>query len=248
MTAAANDAQETLGQLGRPIQTNGTPKTWTRVATLSEIAHETALRARTTGPPYLPNPPKYPYLSGASPVSTVPSASAQSLLSARSQEVVRATASVVAQNAEKITACFYPRMFAAHPELLQLFNQGNQGNQATGEQSRALAGSVVAYAVQLIDPDAPPFHHVMQRIAHKHISLGIRPEQYTIVGHHLLAAVAEVLGDAVTPEIAAAWDEVYWLFRHPAGRAGGPAVPAGRRRPGAPAAPLPGGPAHRGDR
>ncbi len=45
-------------------------------------------------------------------------------------------------------------------------------------------------------------HHVMQRIAYKHISLGIRPEQYTIVGHHLLAAVAEVLGDAVTPEVA----------------------------------------------
>jgi hypothetical protein len=40
-------------------------------------------------------------------------------------------------------------MFAAHPELLRVFNQGNQ---ATGEQSKALAGSVVAYAVQLIDP------------------------------------------------------------------------------------------------
>lgn len=123
--------------------------------------------------------------------------------------MVKATAGVVAENAEKITACFYPRMFAAHPELLRVFNQGNQ---ATGEQSRALAASVVAYAVQLIDPDAPSFDHVMKRIAHKHISLGIRPEQYPIVGHHLLAAVGEVLGDAVTPEIAAAWDEVYWLF------------------------------------
>ena len=25
-------------------------------------------------------------------------------------------------------------------------------------------------------------------------------------------AVGDVLGDAVTPEVAAAWDEVYWLF------------------------------------
>ena len=32
----------------------------------------------------------------------------------------------------------------------------NQGNQATGEQSRALAASVVAYAVHLIDPSRPP--------------------------------------------------------------------------------------------
>jgi len=132
-----------------------------------------------------------------------------SLLSERSAAVVAATAGVVAAHAEQITARFYPRMFAEHPELLRVFNQGNQ---ATGEQSRALAASVVAYAVHLIDPEAPPFHRVLERIAYKHISLGIRPEQYTIVGYHLLGAVGEVLGDAVTPAIADAWNEVYWLF------------------------------------
>ena len=137
------------------------------------------------------------------------SSASTSLLSPASRAVVQATAAVVAEHAEQITARFYSRMFREHPELLRVFNQGNQ---ATGEQSRALAASVVAYAVQLIDPDAPSFDRVMQRIAYKHISLGIRPEQYTVVGHHLLTAVGEVLGDAVTPQIAAAWDEVYWLF------------------------------------
>jgi nitric oxide dioxygenase len=131
------------------------------------------------------------------------------LLSDSSQAVVSATAAVVAEHAEQITSVFYPKMFAEHPELLRVFNQGNQ---ATGEQSRALASSVVAYAVHLINPDAPSFDHVLRRIAYKHCSLGIRPEQYTIVGRNLMAAVAEVLGDAVTPEVAAAWDEVYWLF------------------------------------
>ena len=140
---------------------------------------------------------------------TVTSPERSSLLSLRAQTVIAATAAVVAEHAEQITARFYPRMFAERPELLRVFNQGNQ---ATGEQSRALAASVVAYAVQLIDPEAPSFAHVLRRIAYKHISLGIRPEQYTIVGHHLMAAVGEVLGDAVTPEVAAAWDEVYWLF------------------------------------
>ncbi len=131
------------------------------------------------------------------------------LLSEPAAEVVRATAGVVAGHAEEITARFYPSMFAEHPELLRVFNQGNQ---ATGEQSRALAASVVAYATQLVDPEAPSFHHVLQRIAHKHVSLGIRPEQYTIVGRHLLGAVADVLGEAVTPAVADAWSEVYWLF------------------------------------
>jgi nitric oxide dioxygenase len=66
--------------------------------------------------------------------------------------------------------------------------------------------------VHLIDPDAPDFGHVMRRIANKHVSLGVRPEWYTIVAHYLIGAVAEVLGEAVTPEVAAAWTEVYWLF------------------------------------
>jgi nitric oxide dioxygenase len=142
-------------------------------------------------------------------VSSLTDASNSSLLSPETLSVVQATAPVVAAHADQITAHFYPRMFNAHPELLRVFNQGNQ---ATGEQSKALAGSVVAYAVQLIDPESPSFDHVMRRIAYKHVSLGIRPEQYTIVGEHLLASVGEVLGDAVTPEIAAAWSEVYWLF------------------------------------
>ncbi|WP_109209205.1 MULTISPECIES: globin domain-containing protein [Microbacterium] len=130
-------------------------------------------------------------------------------LSPESEAIVRATAGVVAEHAEEITKVFYPAMFAAHPELLGVFNRANQ---AIGEQPKALAASVVAFAVQLIDPDAPDFTPVMRRIAHKHVSLGIQARQYTIVGHHLLDAVGTVLGDAVTPEVRAAWDEVYWLF------------------------------------
>jgi len=149
----------------------------------------------------------YPLLEAE--VTALPETAAQPVLSPESEAVVKATAGVVAENAEAITAVFYPSMFAAHPELLSVFNMGNQ---ASGEQSKALAASVVAFAVSLIDPDAPSFHHVQTRIAYKHISLGITPDQYLIVGKYLIGAVAEVLGDAVTPEIAAAWTEVYWLF------------------------------------
>ena len=130
-------------------------------------------------------------------------------LSPDSAEVVAATAGVVAEHAEEITKVFYPDMFEAHPELLNVFNVANQ---AVGEQPKALAASVVAFAVQLLDPDAPDFTPVLQRIAHKHVSLGIKAPEYTIVGRYLMGAIGKVLGDAVTPEVAAAWDEVYWLF------------------------------------
>jgi nitric oxide dioxygenase len=71
---------------------------------------------------------------------------------------VQATAPVVVAHAGSDHREFLSAHVNAHPELLRVFNQGNQ---ATGEQSKALAGSVVAYAVQLIDPEAPSFDHVM---------------------------------------------------------------------------------------
>ena len=122
-------------------------------------------------------------------------------LSPQSAEIAAATAGVVAENAVEITRTFYPNMFADHPELMRVFNKANQ---AIGEQPVALASSVVAYAAHLIDPDAPDFTPVMQRIAHKHVSLGMKATEYTIVGHYLLEAVGQVLGNAVTPEVAAA--------------------------------------------
>lgn len=132
------------------------------------------------------------------------------MLSESSAVVVTATLPAVQAHGEAITGRFYQRMFAAHPELLDIFNRGNQAN---GAQKAALAAAVVAYAEHLTGGGgAVPWGPILDRIAHKHASLGITATQYPIVGRHLLAAVGEVLGDAVTPEVAAAWDEVYWLL------------------------------------
>lgn len=132
------------------------------------------------------------------------------MLSQTSTPVIQATLPVVGAAIGEITPLFYAKMFAAHPELERdLFNRGNQ---AVGEQPRALAASIARYATLLVTPDAPPPSVILSRIAHKHASLGITAEQYEIVHTHLFAAIVEVLGDAVTPEVAAAWDEVYWLM------------------------------------
>ncbi|WP_432061263.1 globin domain-containing protein [Streptomyces sp. S1] len=132
------------------------------------------------------------------------------MLSEQAIPVVRATLPAVGGALDRITERFYGRLFAAHPELLRdLFNRGNQAN---GEQRKALAGSIAAFAVALLEhPDRRP-DAMLSRIAHKHASLGVTSEQYKVVHEHLFAAIVEVLGDAVTPEVARAWDEVYWLM------------------------------------
>ena len=77
-----------------------------------------------------------------------------------------------AQHAMRSPGRFYGNMFAAHPELLGF---SIRETRPLASRVGALAGSVVAYAVQLIDPNAPSFAHVMRRIAYKHMSLGVRP-------------------------------------------------------------------------
>lgn len=132
------------------------------------------------------------------------------MLSEPSTVTVRATLPAVGAAIGDIADLFYRKLFDAHPELLRdLFNRGNQ---ASGAQRQALAGSIAAFATQLVEhPDTRP-DVMLGRIAHKHASLGVTAAQYDVVHTHLFAAIAEVLGDAVTPEVAAAWDEVYWLM------------------------------------
>lgn len=123
-------------------------------------------------------------------------------------EIVTQTLPVVGANIEKITLNFYNRMFAAHPELIA--DTFNRGNQKQGAQQKALAASVATFAATLVDPDAPAPEELLSRIGHKHISVGIKPEQYPIVHKHLFDAIEEIL----TPEVFQgavrdAWDAVY---------------------------------------
>ncbi|MCV7710715.1 globin domain-containing protein, partial [Micrococcus luteus] len=71
------------------------------------------------------------------------------MLSEKSRPVIEATAAVVAEHMPEITPLFYAHMFEAHPELLDgVFSRANQRN---GEQAQALAGSIVKFAVHLLE-------------------------------------------------------------------------------------------------
>lgn len=129
------------------------------------------------------------------------------MLDQKSIEIVKSTVPVLEQMGEKITARFYQLMFKAHPELLNLFNHTNQKQ---GRQQRALA-SAVYEAAKHID-DLSVILPVVNQIAQKHRSLGIKPEHYPIVGQYLILAIKDVLGDAATAEIIDAWTEAYGVI------------------------------------
>lgn len=132
------------------------------------------------------------------------------MLSEKSRPVIEATLPLIGERIPHITPNFYSRMFAARPELLDgLFSRANQNN---GTQQQALAGSIAAFATHLVNNPGTLPEAVLVRIANKHTSLGITEDQYDIVYEHLFAAIVDDLGEAVTPAVADAWTEVYWLM------------------------------------
>lgn len=126
------------------------------------------------------------------------------MVSAASRPYIDASVPVLREHGVTITRTFYRNMFAAHPELTNLFNMGNQAN---GAQQQSLAAAVFAYAANI--DNAQALGPVVNRIVNKHASVGIRAEHYPIVGRHLLGAIQQTLGEAATPPLLAAWDDAY---------------------------------------
>ena len=126
------------------------------------------------------------------------------MASPKTLEIVKATVPVLEEHGTAITTVFYKNMFNQHPELLDIFNETNQ---KLGRQQTALAMTVLAAAKHL-DKLAVLLPQVTQ-ISHKHRALQILPEHYPIVGHHLVGAIKEVLGEAANDDIIDAWTEAY---------------------------------------
>lgn len=123
-------------------------------------------------------------------------------------EIVKATAPVVKEHGEQITQRMYEIAFSERPEYRRFFaNSWMKGPKEAKKQAGRLAGAVCLYAANIDNLDAlsAPVEH----IAKAHVATNILPEQYPVIGACLLAAIKDVLGDAATPEIMAAWSEAY---------------------------------------
>ncbi|MGZ4159845.1 MAG: NO-inducible flavohemoprotein [Neobacillus sp.] len=129
------------------------------------------------------------------------------MLNQKTIDIIKSTVPVLEKHGETITTRFYQLMFGNHPELLNVFNHANQKQ---GRQQKALAGTVYAAAMYIDNLEA--ILPVVNQIAHKHRSLGIKPEHYPIVGKHLLLAIKDVLGEAATDEIIDAWAQAYGVI------------------------------------
>ncbi|EJM8895223.1 NO-inducible flavohemoprotein [Shigella flexneri] len=109
------------------------------------------------------------------------------MLDAQTIATVKATIPLLVETGPKLTAHFYDRMFTHNPELKEIFNMSNQRN---GDQREALFNAIAAYASNI--ENLPALLPAVEKIAQKHTSFQIKPEQYNIVGEHLLATLDEM--------------------------------------------------------
>lgn len=127
------------------------------------------------------------------------------MLDAQTIATVKATIPLLVETGPKLTAHFYDRMFAHNPELKEIFNMSNQRN---GDQREALFNAIAAYASNIDNLAA--LLPAVEKIAQKHTSFQIKPEQYDIVGGHLLATLDEMFSPG--QEVLDAWGKAYGVL------------------------------------
>ncbi|MGM4923674.1 globin family protein [Tardiphaga sp. 804_B3_N1_9] len=96
---------------------------------------------------------------------------------------------------------FYGRLFEVAPQVKPMF-RGDLKEQ--GRKLMATLGVVVTGLTRLetVLPAA-------SALAKQHVAYGVKAEHYPIVGGALLWTLEKGLGDAWTPELAAAWTAAY---------------------------------------
>ncbi|SBE55633.1 globin domain-containing protein [Staphylococcus aureus] len=129
------------------------------------------------------------------------------MLTEQEKDIIKQTVPLLKEKGTEITSIFYPKMFKAHPELLNMFNQTNQKR---GMQSSALAQAVMAAAVNI--DNLSVIKPVIMPVAYKHCALQVYAEHYPIVGENLLKAIQDVTGLEENDPVIQAWAKGYGVI------------------------------------
>lgn len=129
------------------------------------------------------------------------------MLTEQEKDIIKQTVPLLKEKGTEITSIFYPKMFKAHPELLNMFNQTNQKR---GMQSSALAQAVMAAAVNI--DNLSVIKPVIMPVAYKHCALQVYAEHYPIAGENLLKAIQDVTGLEEHDPVIQAWAKAYGVI------------------------------------
>ena len=116
-------------------------------------------------------------------------------------ELVQSSFAKVVPIADAAAALFYGRLFEIAPRVKPLFEHD------MAEQGRKLMTTLGVVVNGLKDLEA--ILPAARALAVRHVAYGVRAADYAPVGEALLWTLEKGLGDAFTPDVAAAWTEAY---------------------------------------
>ena len=107
----------------------------------------------------------------------------------------------VAPISAQAAVLFYDRLFEVAPGVKAMFPAD-----MTEQRKKLMATlAVVVGGLSNLEAVLP----AASALAKRHVSYGAKPEHYPVVGGALLWTLEKGLGDAWTPEVAAAWTAAY---------------------------------------
>ncbi len=118
--------------------------------------------------------------------------------------LVKESFDLVEPIAPQAAALFYANLFEADPTLKPLF----RGDMVVQGQKLM---QMIALAVSKLDSPAT-LMPALQGLGRRHAGYGVQDQHYDTVGAALLKTLRQGLGVAYTPEVDAAWTEVYGVL------------------------------------
>ena len=116
-------------------------------------------------------------------------------------KLVQQSFAKVAPISEQAAVLFYDRLFEVAPSVKAMFP-----DDMTEQRKKLMAVlAVVVEGLSNLESVLP----AASALAKRHVAYGAKPAHYPVVGGALLWTLEKGLGDAWTPEIAAAWTAAY---------------------------------------
>lgn len=119
-------------------------------------------------------------------------------------QMVKGSWAQVVPIADKAAELFYGKLFELDPAVKGLFKSDMT------EQGRKLM-AMITTAVSALDK-LETIVPAVQDMGRRHVAYGVKDKDYDTVGAALLWTLETGLGDAFTPEVKAAWTEVYTVL------------------------------------
>ena len=116
-------------------------------------------------------------------------------------KLVQTSFAKVAPIADQAAVIFYDRLFEVAPAVKAMFP-----TDMTEQRKKLMATlAVVVNGLANLESILP----AASALATRHVSYGAKPEHYPVVGGALLWTLEKGLGEAWTPDVAAAWTSAY---------------------------------------